>query len=168
MKVFFCDLLFWYVFSIFGLKEIQMLNTVLAQSYYYNILPWKDIQHNWSFCLIYFVYKYILDSHVILYVFWLVWKVEVIFICTESENRRRSQGVACRCLQAIFFKPLGLFKFISDYDPITPQQEGLPLSATRGRAGQLCGIESLWPSMESVIIWNFSAPTWYEISQIGT
>jgi hypothetical protein len=25
-------------------------------------------------------------------------------ICTESENRRRSQGVACCCHQAIFFK----------------------------------------------------------------
>ena len=50
------------------------------------------------------VYKLILESHVILYVFWLVWKVEVIFICTESENRRHSQGVACCCHQAIFFK----------------------------------------------------------------
>jgi len=45
----------------------------------------------------------ILESHVILYVFFF-FKVEVIFICTESENRRRSQGVACRCHQAIFFK----------------------------------------------------------------
>jgi hypothetical protein len=36
----------------------------------------------------------------------------------ESEIRRRSQGVACRCHRVIFFKceaPLGLFKFISDY-----------------------------------------------------
>jgi len=33
----------------------------------------------------------------------LVSKVEVILVCTESENRRRSQGVACRCHQAIFF-----------------------------------------------------------------
>jgi uncharacterized protein (UPF0276 family) len=31
-------------------------------------------------------------------------KVEVIFICTESENRRRSQGIVCHCHQAIFFK----------------------------------------------------------------
>jgi len=31
-------------------------------------------------------------------------EVEVIFICTESENIRRSQGVACRCHHAVFFK----------------------------------------------------------------
>jgi hypothetical protein len=35
---------------------------------------------------------------------------------------------------------------LSYYDPITPQQEGFPLSTTWGRAGQLCGSESLWPS----------------------
>jgi ABC-type xylose transport system permease subunit len=29
---------------------------------------------------------------------------QIIFICTESENRRRSQGVACRCHRVIFFK----------------------------------------------------------------
>jgi hypothetical protein len=51
-----------------------------------------------------YIHKLILESHVIVYVFWLVYKVEVIFICTESENRRRFQGVACRCHQAIFFK----------------------------------------------------------------
>jgi hypothetical protein len=36
----------------------------------------------------------------------LVYKAEVIFVCTAFENRRRSQGVA-----------LGLFKFIADYLP---------------------------------------------------
>ena len=43
----------------------------------------------------------------------------VIFICTESENRRCSQGVACCCHQAIFLNeaPLRLFKFNSDYLP---------------------------------------------------
>jgi hypothetical protein len=35
------------------------------------------------------------------------------------------------------------FLFWPDYPP-SPQQEGFPLSATRGRAGQLCGIEPLW------------------------
>ena len=45
--------------------------------------------------------KLILESHVILYVFWLVKKVEVICQCTESKNRLRSQGVACHCHQAI-------------------------------------------------------------------
>ena len=35
--------------------------------------------------------KLILEPHVVLYVLWLVWKVEYIFVCTESENRRRSQ-----------------------------------------------------------------------------
>ena len=48
--------------------------------------------------------KLILESHVIKYVFCLVQKVEVIFVYTESENRRRSQGVVCRCHKAIFFK----------------------------------------------------------------
>ena len=35
----------------------------------------------------------------------------------ESENGRRSQGVACRCHQEIFLNEahLALFKFISDY-----------------------------------------------------
>jgi hypothetical protein len=28
----------------------------------------------------------------------------LVCICTKSENRRRSQGVACRCHQVIFFK----------------------------------------------------------------
>jgi hypothetical protein len=48
--------------------------------------------------------KLILESHVILYVFWMVWKVEVICQCTEYKNKRRSQGVACRCHRVIFFK----------------------------------------------------------------
>ena len=35
----------------------------------------------------------------------------------KSKNRRRSEGIGCRCHQVILFKcaPLGLFKFISDY-----------------------------------------------------
>jgi hypothetical protein len=49
-------------------------------------------------------YKLILESHVILYLSWLGYKVEVIFICTESENRSRSQGIACHSHKAIFFK----------------------------------------------------------------
>ena len=42
----------------------------------------------------------------------------VIFQCTESKNRRRSQGVEC-CGHVVNFSlneaPLELFKFISDY-----------------------------------------------------
>jgi hypothetical protein len=49
-------------------------------------------------------------------------KLRLFSYVLESENRRRSQGVACRC--HLFFRrfslneaPLGLFKFISDYLP---------------------------------------------------
>ena len=66
-----------------------------------------------------FGYKLILESHVILYVFWLVKKVEVICQWMESKNRRRSQSVVCRCHQVIFFKwgTFGVIKIFSDYLP---------------------------------------------------
>jgi hypothetical protein len=41
------------------------------------------------------------------------------FICTESENRRRSQGVGAVVIRLFSLNeaPLGLFKLISDYLP---------------------------------------------------
>ena len=46
-------------------------------------------------------------------------KVEVIFMCTESENRRRSQAARAVVTRRFSLNeaPLGLFKFISDYLP---------------------------------------------------
>jgi hypothetical protein len=45
------------------------------------------------------------------------------------------------CMECGIFHTLWSTIRLSYYDLITPQQEGFPLSATWGRAGQLCGIE---------------------------
>jgi hypothetical protein len=62
--------------------------------------PFK--MHTIAFTTCTIQYKLIVACHFIRVLIGL--KVEVICQCTESKNRRRSQGVACRCHQVIFFK----------------------------------------------------------------